>query len=1653
MDLGSAVGKILFQYDPSGVQQAKADVGALSGVTKGLGLAAAGASLGAMGAGILAPLEHAVGIASDVQKGLIGIQATTGATDQQIASLDKTVAELGQNTIFTAQDITGAASEMAKAGVSIEDVYGGALEAAANLAAASGEDITTSAGAITDAMNLFGISGEDAAQVADLVTQSVNSSAIGIGEYSAGFRNLGPIMANFANDQQEAIDLLGQTGEAVAFFTANGLKGADAGLSFGRMIQNLATPSTEEYADAIKAAGINLFDLNGNFVGTEEAIRQVNKAFAGLSDEQKTLLMDQLGIGQEALDVVGIIAAQGDEYGTFVDGMHEGNTAAEQAALQMKGLSGAVESFTGSLDEAFRQVGASLLAPLEGVVRAITEVVNAFIGAPDAVQNFIAVMTGAIGVALAITGAILGAAAALSFLGTAAGAVGISMGLLTAAAVAAGAAIGLGILAYQSNFMGFGDAVDNALANASKAIDTFGKRFSNAFDNRTAKGMNGLAAGISAFGAALKAAVGIDITDQMDALARATDAVGDAFIAATEGGFNPAAAALIALSAGAEKLGLDGFADGLMQAASNAQEFGDTFGAVFTAAQASGVNGISAALQGLGAAITDVTGVDATGFFNTLAGAVTALGDLIPQVAGAIKDGLGTALGFLANNILPGVISALGNTAGTIVDVFNALRDGDIAGAMQTVGDALGELGGFISDTLSTIGTGLTSIDWGGIATQVAGLIGNALSTIGSTVATFLTSIDWGAVLSTIGSTLLAAFTTISSFLTGVAGVVGNALIAALNTVGTFLSNIPWTDVLQTISDSLLQLFNTGGEWLGTVAATVGSALTNALNTVGNFIGGINFSAVLTTVADAIGAVFQTIGDHLPDVATNVGNAIGTVLATVADHLPDIDFSGVIAKVQEALNAAFNALTGAGGGPNPNEGEGGGATGFAQNLANNVKTAIEGAFNGLSFNLAELGTALQSAVEAACGIDLSGAFEALGTAVRGAINGISSLAAQIPGIVQQIASAFEGIDLSGAFAAIGAAVQGVIGQLSSLAAGVAGWIGQVQSAIQGLDIGEGFANLVSAARDVITQLSSIASGVGGWISTISSAIAGLNFDKVAEAVTAFGGIRTAVDTLIADLPGLISTLSSTLTGWVDAVVTKIGEIATALGNLKDSFSLTPDQTTVDSIDASLKAGTDKLGIPEADTSATASNFVVSYIGQIAEQFVQADWTPVGAAIQTGLTSFLSGGGTTGGPEQAGGVGIGATIAASLITDISNGLLQNAAALQEALSSVMSTIATGGSAGLGGEGAGAVIGRQIVTDIGMAFGQAAGELGSAINAALGVAFQTGLTGVTTTISTTTNQWITTISTTMRAMADAAIQGVGTMAQGVQAALTTVSTAISVATNQWISTIITSVSAMATSVASGFDAMLGAVTAEMGAITTAIATSSNTWITSVTTAGTAMASAMTTAMAAVTAAVQSGMDAAVSAVQAGVDAINAALASAADQANAAGVAVGQGFADGISSMQGAVEAAAGALASAAMSAINSVVQPGSPSKAAYDIAETIPQGLVAAMQDGLASVGEAGSELAKKIIDSLEGRFAAEDAARAQWLPTAQGEMSKRAQSESGDRAITSGEFTIHVPVTLDGERMADWTVKTTLGALTEVPQRGGRKASRLSLRGA
>ena len=404
--LGTIRGQMLLDVNQAIASYTAARLAHLQTVTAlrtgGGALMAAGAGIAAMGAGMLAGLMVAVNASADFERRMSYVGAVTGATTEQMDALRTKAIQLGQDTIFSAGQIADSFVELAKSGVTTEDIIGGIGQAVAALGAAADIPLDTAANIIMAAVQTFQLGADQAVHVADLLAGAANASIVDVQDLGVSLKYVGGI-ASALNIPIESV------ADALALLGTYGIKGSTAGTSLRQILVSL-TGATKPATAMLKELGIitedgsnKFFDAAGSAKPLAEIFQILQDATRGLSDEQKVAAYRTI-FQNRALAAALDLTKSGAKGFADMNAQISQTTAWDVSQKRLNNLSGDIEILRGNIETLAITQGSQLQAFLRGLVQGITQMVQWFTNLDASTQGTIIRIVAITGVVLTVVG-------------------------------------------------------------------------------------------------------------------------------------------------------------------------------------------------------------------------------------------------------------------------------------------------------------------------------------------------------------------------------------------------------------------------------------------------------------------------------------------------------------------------------------------------------------------------------------------------------------------------------------------------------------------------------------------------------------------------------------------------------------------------------------------------------------------------------------------------------------------------------------------------------------------------------------------------------------------------------------------------------------------------------------------------------------------------------------------------------------------------------------------------------------------------------------------------------------------------------------------------------------------------------------------------
>jgi TP901 family phage tail tape measure protein len=840
MNLGSAHGEIAIDYTgQAAVGAAMRDLNALGTAGGNLGqqLGVAGKAMGIAGAAIGAPLVGAGKLAVDFGREMANVNSILQLTPDEIAALGDQVQALSPQVNKAPAELAAALYDISSSGFAGQEGLA-VLEAAAKGANAGLTSTATSARAISSVLNAYGLEASEAGRVSDVLFQTVNDGVLTYEQLANNMGNTIPIASALGVSIEEL-------GAGYATMTTQGMNASAAETNLAAIMKSALNP-TAALTTALEAHGTTAEEIIAE--GGLPAYLEFLEEAAGGSNSK---MFDLLGT-QEAMN--GVTALGVEEGNRYLEFLENQKNASEGAGATQDALNKQMESSGFALDRmsvAVQAAGTALGETFDPAIRAVATLLGdigfAFAELNPKILQSIG-MFGALssGSLIAAGGLAFGASKVLE-MNEAFTKAGLSMKKFILGMGLLGAILGVGVLAYTNNWLGFGDAVNATLARARTAITKFGAGFKAAFDRGQLAGLNTIANGVQAFGDALLFATGIDITGFTDRLAAGIDAFGDSMQQAMAVGTNPLHAAINSLGDALIAAGFPEAGQKVLELSQAMSNFGAELDASSAAARDAGYSDLAAGIIGFGDALEYVTGLPVADFFGNVADAVQTWQG---SMSNALENGL---------NPLDAALNATRDTIDSLVGVDLGQFFDDAGAKVAEAADAIGSFAGAIRDgNFDEAGQMLQDF---GEAAQVAlqdfsdfagEQLQNAVNAIGDTIS----EIDLGQIAINVGDWIMGRFEDVKTFLEAQTGIDIDAL-----DLGDIVLNV--------------------GRWLIDAGQSISEAIATFIGqSSGNSMGGPGERGESGTASAGIplGEVAVSIGTWLITSVTDLASALGTWL-------------------------------------------------------------------------------------------------------------------------------------------------------------------------------------------------------------------------------------------------------------------------------------------------------------------------------------------------------------------------------------------------------------------------------------------------------------------------------------------------------------------------------------------------------------------------------------------------------------------------------------------------------------------------------------------------------------------------------------------------------------------------------------------------------
>jgi len=330
-----------------------------------IGRAAGALGIGLGAAGLLKFGKDSVMAEAEFSQSMASVQVNAKIGEKALGSLSDMAMQLGQDTVYSANEAAQAMLELSKGGMTAAQIKAGALKSTLNLAATEGIALGDSATIVARTLKTFGLNAESANKAVDMLAGGSLASTAGVQDLADALKYVGTTARSSGYG-------LSDTVTALAALTDSGISSTTAGTALNRMLLGL-TLGTTKASQTASELGLSFTDAKGNLLPMIDVVKQLQDTFQGLSTSQRNNDLKKI-FGVEGMRAANVLIEQGvDGWKKYKGAVDESGQAAKMADARMSGTKGALEQLSGSIETAQIKLGKALAPAVQDVANGLAD--------------------------------------------------------------------------------------------------------------------------------------------------------------------------------------------------------------------------------------------------------------------------------------------------------------------------------------------------------------------------------------------------------------------------------------------------------------------------------------------------------------------------------------------------------------------------------------------------------------------------------------------------------------------------------------------------------------------------------------------------------------------------------------------------------------------------------------------------------------------------------------------------------------------------------------------------------------------------------------------------------------------------------------------------------------------------------------------------------------------------------------------------------------------------------------------------------------------------------------------------------------------------------------------------------------------------------
>ncbi len=339
-------------------------------------LTSAAKTLGVMGGTAVAgAVTAAVDVGKEYEAQMSTVQAISGATAAEYEQLNAKAQEMGKATQFSAAESAQAMEYMAMAGWKTDDMLGG-IEGIMDLAAASGESLSSVSDIVTDALTAFNMTAEDSGHFADVLAKASSNSNTNVSMMGETFKYVASVAGALGYTAED-------TAVSIGLLANSGIKASQSGTIIRKLMSEtaggiqLVSKAYAKHGEKTGKLMIKTANADGSMKDWSKTVGRLREEFGKMTEEEKAANAESIG-GKTAMSgLLAIVNASEKDYKKLTEQINNASGATkEMAEIRLDNLEGDIKLFQSALEGKGIELYDELKEPLRDLVQDATEWLN-----------------------------------------------------------------------------------------------------------------------------------------------------------------------------------------------------------------------------------------------------------------------------------------------------------------------------------------------------------------------------------------------------------------------------------------------------------------------------------------------------------------------------------------------------------------------------------------------------------------------------------------------------------------------------------------------------------------------------------------------------------------------------------------------------------------------------------------------------------------------------------------------------------------------------------------------------------------------------------------------------------------------------------------------------------------------------------------------------------------------------------------------------------------------------------------------------------------------------------------------------------------------------------------------------------------------------